>query len=366
MRKLWPPLADISRLLSPPEAALADPLAAAEDRALDDIPAPPMPAHIAELIQRQVATRDAFPVQSPAAGLLIRLDELPARAGPWPFTGALAMLLDQQDLAGCWHGWLAVGETDYATAADVLLEPTDGPFDPSGGLIQTWNPVRLRLGEAVKPLGRVDAARLGAMRSLAGQLGEAGFNPASAHPGRMQVHDRAGIQLLCGTPLGNPADPRWAYRALYATAASRLQDAWQESVAPAKAPPVARSAWPKWLAFVFRPGFSVAMTVMVAVSALLNVSLMRERGGEPEEYARYRSAAAPAKRVPEVEIRLRDDARAKDVRALLLEIRGEIAGGPSQLGIYRIALPEGNVSAAVATLRAANIVEWVSPPAGQP
>jgi hypothetical protein len=64
-------------------------------------------------------------------------------------------------------------------------------------------------------------------------------------------------------------------------------------------------------------------------------------------------------RFPEVEIRLRDDARADEIRTLLLDVRGEITGGPGQLGIYRVALPEGNVTEAVKTLRASRIVESV-------
>ena len=375
MRKLWPPLTDISRLLFPPEnvSVEASPRSDAVDT--EAFPAPPMPAHIAELIQRQLAARDAFPPQAPASGLLIRLWELPKKDTPWPFDGALAMLLDRLDVSGFWHGWMAAGETDYATDADVLLEQGDEPFDPSAGVIQIWNPLRLRIDGSIKPLGRVAAERLMAMRSLASVLGAGAFMSATAHPGRMQLREIASIQLLCGTPLGSPNDPRWAYRALYGAAAARLQEARNFDAAPVSTPHVAKipstGSWTEWLSHPLKPGFAYAKvtalvnflkpgpafvavaTVLIIVQSIALVSLMPERSADDL----YRGTSMPCEDGARIRVVFKAEAQHAEQVILLREIEATVIAGPSETGELWLKIPKGSsANGTIAQLKSSALV----------
>ena len=359
MRKLWPPLTDISRLLSPPENVSAEASSCGDAADVEVIPAPPMPTHIAELIQRQVAARDVFPAQAPASGLLVRLQKLPGQDVPWPFDGALAILLDRQDVSGFWHGWMAAGETDYAADADVLLESGDEPFDPSAGVIQLWNPLRLRIDGNIKPLGRVAAERLVAMRSLAGALGAGAFMSATAHPGRMRLREIAGIQLLCGTPLGSPNDPRWAYRALYGAAATRLQEAWNLDAAPVATPRVAKTpstgGWTQWLSHVLKPGpaFVAVATVLIIVQSVALVGLMPERTAEDL----YRGASVACEDGPRIRVVFKAEAQHAEQVILLREIEATVIAGPSETGELWLEIPKGNlVTSALAQLKSSALV----------
>ena len=358
MRKLWPPLTDISRLLSPPENVSAEASPCGDETEAEAAPAPPMPAHIAELIQRQVAARDAFPAQAPASGLVVRLQKLPRENAPWPFDGALAILLDRQDVSGFWHGWMAAGETDYATDADVLLEQGDEPFDPSGGVIQLWNPLRLRIDGNIKPLGRIAAERLVAMRSLAGALAAGTFMSATAYPGRMQLREIAGIQLLCGTPLGSPNDPRWAYRALYGAAATRLQEAWNLDAPPVSTPRVAKTpstgGWTQWLSHVLKPGpaFVAVATVLIIVQSVALVSLMPERVDDL-----YRGASVACDDGPRIRVVFKAEAQHAEQVILLREIEATVIAGPSETGELWLKIPKGSsANAVVAQLKSSALV----------
>ncbi|MBP6421431.1 MAG: hypothetical protein KA271_00910 [Propionivibrio sp.] len=359
MRKLWPPLTDISRLLSPPESVSAEASPRSDAADTEAFLAPSMPAHIAELIQRQVAARDAFPTQAPASGLLIRLWELPKKDAPWPFDGALAMLLDRQDVSGFWHGWMVAGESDYATDADVLLEPEDEPFDPSAGVIQIWNPLRLRIEDGVKPLGRVATERMEAMRSLATATRAGGVMSSAARPGRMQLRDIAGVQHLCGTPLESSSDPRWAYRALYGAAATKLQEAWNLDAAPATVPRITTASssggWAGWVLGLLRPGpaFAAMATVLILVQTVALVSLMPVR--EAEDL--YRGSSVACDDGPRIRVVFKPEAQQADLVILLRKVEATLTAGPSETGELWLKFPKGSsIDGVLAQLKSSPLV----------
>ena len=359
MRKLWPPLKDIERLLAPPDSAAltesAELCAPVEGDPL------PMPDYIHDAIARRVAAVAAYGAQDPSAGLVVRLDALPDARRAWPFAGTLAVLLDQQDSEGRWLGWLATSEADYASDNDVLLEPGDGAFDPSAGVIQLWNRLALRIEGARSVLGQVSPDRLATLRAYARRNQSVSLSPSDSAPGRMRTVTLPEGPLLVGSPIGGVGDPRLAYRHLYATGGAILQSHWQAAVeamreaSPVKLPPKPATTW---FGRLFRPGVVVAL---FAVMALVNIGLMIDRPPSMDESAQVRSVGGgQAARRPAIEVSFTSDAKESDIRALIVEMRGELAGGPGQLGVYRIALPEGNVSEALALAKISPFVASAS------
>jgi hypothetical protein len=358
MRKLWPPLSDIEHLLGAPEAAAAEHQGEAVlCEPADDAPPPPMPDFLRDAVRRRVAAARASTLALPAPGLVLRLGALPGGSRTWPFASQLALLIDKQDTDGRWSGWLAAGEADYAGEDDVLLEPGDEPFEPSAGVIQLWNPLTLRIADPMPVLARLSPQRLEAIRQharrprLPGRSGE----PA---PGRMRRAETPAGDLLVGSPIGSGSgnDPRLAYGHLYRNAATILAAHWQSAVealprsvsAEAKAP--AGGLFARLLRS--RIGL-VAASVLTTAGTMLPFVLV-------EQAAVVRSAGGPQRQLPEIEVSFKPGASEADVRALVLSVRGELAGSPGQLGIYRIALPEGNVSEALALAKNSLVVDAAS------
>ena len=347
MRKLWPPLSDIEHLLGAPEAATGEHQGdAVLCEPANDAPPPPMPDFLRDAVRRHVAAARASALALPAPGLVLRLGALPGGTRIWPFAGELALLIDKQEGDSRWSGWLAAGEADYAGEDDVLLEPGDEPFEPSAGVIQLWNPLTLRITDPLPVLARLSPQRLEAIRHhsrrqrLPGRSGE----PA---PGRMRRAETPSGDVLVGSPIGGGSDPRLAYGHLYRNAATILAAHWQSAVealprsTPAEAKAPAGSLFARLLRS--RIGLVVA-SVLTTAGAMLPFVVF-------EQAALVRSVGGPQRQLPEIEISFSAGASEADVRAIVLSVRGELVGSPGQLGVYRIALPEGNVSEALALAR---------------
>lgn len=85
---------------------------------------------------RQIDAARVLRVDQLRPGLIILVD-----------TAAICLNRPTGKTETTWAGWIAAPDTEYATKADVLLEPDDEPFDPFAAMVQTWNPVQISLPE---------------------------------------------------------------------------------------------------------------------------------------------------------------------------------------------------------------------------
>lgn len=121
--------------------------------------------------------------------------------------------------------------------------------------------------------------------------------------------------------------------------------------AAAPRPATGRGGWPRALA-------AAALVVMAGEAAVIGV-LWNDRASEPE-YATVRSAAPPAVSGQVLQLRFKPQAAELDVRKLLLAVDGRIVAGPSQVGDYLVAVPEGRADEAQRTLSGSPLVQGVS------
>jgi hypothetical protein len=63
---------------------------------------------------------------------------------------------------------------------------------------------------------------------------------------------------------------------------------------------------------------------------------------------------------PFLKVNFKADAREADIRMLLVEINGSLAGGPGQLGDWYVRIPEARITAAADTVKASPIVDGVA------
>jgi len=63
---------------------------------------------------------------------------------------------------------------------------------------------------------------------------------------------------------------------------------------------------------------------------------------------------------PFLKVNFKADAREADIRLLLVEINGSLAGGPGQLGDWYVRIPEARIAAAASAVKASPIVDGVA------
>jgi hypothetical protein len=63
---------------------------------------------------------------------------------------------------------------------------------------------------------------------------------------------------------------------------------------------------------------------------------------------------------PFLKVNFKADAREADIRMLLVEINGSLAGGPGQLGDWYVRIPESRITAAAEQVKASAIVDGVA------
>jgi hypothetical protein len=107
---------------------------------------------------------------------------------------------------------------------------------------------------------------------------------------------------------------------------------------------------------VLRPAFAGALAV-VALQAAVIATLVIERDDSSELRAMRGSVVDTG---PYLKVNFKADARETDIRMLLVEVHGSLAGGPGQLGDYYVRVPEPKLAAVTATLSASAIVDAVS------
>lgn len=371
---LWPPLEEIERSLA--TSATTSALPSSEKRIVDrgpqsdlSTPTPEISSFVRDRIRQKVAARgipQALPLQ--AGNILsIPLPDCSSDAD----LAQVGLVLDRQpdDAASAidWEGWLAVREADYAGPWDVLLQTEDEPHDLSVAMIQTWNRVRLLVPQNARVLTRLTASRLQALRAVAEEARQGKHaNAGSPIPGRIGLrHTDDGFQVLTGRPYRATDDPRLRYRTLYHSLAHRLEAATAAQLAQSSAQQAAKSPRdsgasvrsllsflldqlsPTWMA----PALGVAVVALVVQGVMIQ--------SFEHEYAETRSQSPATQRLPEVQVTFVASTTEAEMRTLINQIRGELTGGPGTLGVYRIALPEGNVTEAIKILRASAKVESV-------
>lgn len=363
---LWPPIEEIERELQGQAIDASDEpgIEVPEERA--DAASPPLiPSFVIDRIQQKSAAASLSQELPLQPGNVLAVP-LPGNSGS-SHLNQVGFLLDCQpehaQSANEWAGWLAAREADYAGPWDVLLETRDEPHDLSVAMVQAWNRTCLRMPERPRVLARLDAERLQAIRAVSDEARQ-GIHPNAglAIPGRMglrETHD--GHMVLTGRPYRKTSDPRLRYREIYAELARCLQEAHTSATQRTRTSPASVGlserllAWlsPKWLA----PALGVSAVVMV-VQTFVITNLIQE-----EEYTQVRSLKSGTQQYPEVLVVFSPDATEREMRELIGAVRGELAGGPGTLGVYRIALPDGNLTDSLQILRASGKVKSVE--AGQ-
>jgi hypothetical protein len=283
MHELWPPLSLIEERLSRTDGtsvaqtALKGALTAATD---DHVRSPEaLSALVGERI-RQIDAARVLRVDQLRPGLIILVD-----------TAAICLNRPTGKTETTWAGWIAAPDTEYATKADVLLEPDDEPFDPFAAMVQTWNPVQISLPKNPRVLAMLTPARLDVLRAVAAEAGRSTQDDA-AHPGFVFLRGTdSGQPVLTGTPLGGQDDPRHAYQNLYREFAGSLR-----SAPTAQAEEV--SFWQRigdWIGQHRPQAYGMAVTAIVAVVV---VGLLRETDSDSGSRAVIAQAPAPESRSP--------------------------------------------------------------------
>ncbi|HSV77766.1 MAG TPA: hypothetical protein VLK85_00995 [Ramlibacter sp.] len=104
-----------------------------------------------------------------------------------------------------------------------------------------------------------------------------------------------------------------------------------------------------------RPSYAMATLAIVAVQGGVILNLLGEAREDADQIR-----ALHAVRVtegPMLKISFAPDAKETDIRMLMVQVHGELAGGPGQLGDYYVRVPAGSESAALARVQATPIVQ---------
>jgi hypothetical protein len=136
--------------------------------------------------------------------------------------------------------------------------------------------------------------------------------------------------------------------------------------APARAP--AQPAQPSlgermrgWLAALspqplLRPALGAALAVVV-VQGIVIANLANKDETSEIRTAQTSPIVDPG---PFLKVNFKSDAKEADIRMLLVEIDGSLAGGPGQLGDWYVRIPEARISAAATAVKASPIVDGVA------
>ncbi len=107
---------------------------------------------------------------------------------------------------------------------------------------------------------------------------------------------------------------------------------------------------------VLKPALAAALAVVVVQGFV--IGNLVTRGDESSEIRAVRPTVVEAG--PYLKVNFKADAREADIRLLLVEVDGSLAGGPGQLGDWYVRIPEARIAAAAAILKASPIVDGVA------
>lgn len=104
-----------------------------------------------------------------------------------------------------------------------------------------------------------------------------------------------------------------------------------------------------------RPSYALAGLALVMVQGGVILNLL---GNAREDADQIRALnAVRVEEGPMLKISFAPDAKEADIRMLVVQVGGELAGGPGQLGDYYLRVPAGSEAAALAKVQAAPIVQ---------
>ncbi|GAA4340128.1 hypothetical protein GCM10023165_19880 [Variovorax defluvii] len=116
--------------------------------------------------------------------------------------------------------------------------------------------------------------------------------------------------------------------------------------------------------FGMRPSFALAGLALVAVQGGVILNLL---GHAREDADQIRALnAVRVEEGPMLKVSFAPDAKEADIRLLLVQVQGELAGGPGQLGDYYLRVPAGSEAQALAKVQSAPIVQAAALAPGVP
>lgn len=116
--------------------------------------------------------------------------------------------------------------------------------------------------------------------------------------------------------------------------------------------------------FGMRPAYALAGLALVVVQGGVILNLL---GHAREDADQIRALnAVRVEEGPMLKISFAPDAKEADIRMLVVQVGGELAGGPGQLGDYYLRVPAGSEAAALARVQGAPIVQAASLAPGVP
>jgi hypothetical protein len=113
-----------------------------------------------------------------------------------------------------------------------------------------------------------------------------------------------------------------------------------------------------------RPSYALAGLALLAAQGGVILNLLGEARDDADEIRSLR--AVRVEEGPMLKISFSPDAKEADIRMLLVQLRGELAGGPGQLGDYYLRVPAGSEQAALAQAQAATFVQAATLAPGVP
>ncbi len=113
-----------------------------------------------------------------------------------------------------------------------------------------------------------------------------------------------------------------------------------------------------------RPGPALAALAIVAVQGGVILNLLGSAREDADQIRALR--AVRVEEGPMLKISFGPEAKEADIRLLLVQIRGELAGGPGQLGDYYVRVPADSQDKALARVQATPIVQAASLAPGVP
>ena len=113
-----------------------------------------------------------------------------------------------------------------------------------------------------------------------------------------------------------------------------------------------------------RPSYALAALAVMVVQGGVIVTLLGDARDSADEIRALH--AVHVKEGPMLKISFAPDAKEADIRMLVVQVHGELAGGPGQLGDYYLRVPAGSEAAALAQAKAAPIVQAAALAPGVP
>lgn len=107
---------------------------------------------------------------------------------------------------------------------------------------------------------------------------------------------------------------------------------------------------------LLRPALAGALAVLV-VQGIVIVNLVTRTDDGSDIRAARPTVVDPG---PFLKVNFKADAREADIRMLLVEIDGTLAGGPGQLGDWYVRIPEARITAAADKVKSSAIVDGVA------